>query len=107
MAAPTDVTYLFRLSPERAAAGTVVFRHSTKVIGLIVKVSPWPRGSAHNQPEFACEVVWQNGKHETINSWSLSDFDAYFAYEERERIERLARRASLSRFGPVGPPLPL
>ena len=81
MAAPTDVTYLFRLSPERAAAGTVVFRHSTKVIGLIVKVSPWPRGSAHNQPEFACEVVWQNGKHETINSWSLSDFDAYFAYE--------------------------
>jgi hypothetical protein len=107
MSAPVNVTYLFPLEPARTVAGTVVFRHNTKVIGLITAVSPHPSKLGWARPEFSCEVVWQNGKRETVESWSLSDFDAYFAYEERERVERLARRASLARLGAVGPPLPL
>jgi hypothetical protein len=102
MAAPTDVTYRFRLGSARAVAGTVVFRHSTKVIGLILAVSPLPPPPGRKSPAgFACEVVWQNGKRETVDSWNLSDFDAYFAYEEHQRVEHLARRASLARFGPL------
>jgi hypothetical protein len=104
MAAPADVTYLFRLTPARTVPGTVVFRHSTKVIGLILTVSPVSPPPGHKHPEFACEVVWQNGKRETVVSPDLSDFDAYFAYEERQRVEHLTRRASLARFGPLGGP---
>jgi hypothetical protein len=103
MAAPKDITYLFPLAPERATPGSVVFRHSTKVIGLIVATTPLPPNPHSGNPEVECHIVWQNGKSESDNSRHLSDFDAYCAYEERERFERLARRENLGRLGPLGP----
>jgi len=107
MSAPKDITYLFPLSPERAAPGSVVFRHSTKVIGLIVATTPLAPNPYSGNSEVECQVVWQNGKYESSNSRHLSDFDAYCAYEERERAERLVRRENLGRFGPLGPPVSL